>query len=63
MPATMIAVAGNKDLSAIIENTVIAQGEHGIARVANKSDIIWLKRQRNSIQDQADIERLENEED
>jgi hypothetical protein len=57
-----LLVAGNKEHSAIIENSVIAQGEHGIARVAIKSDIIWLKRQRNSIQDQADIERLENEE-
>jgi hypothetical protein len=58
-----LLIAGNEEHSAIIENAVIAQGEHGIARVANKSDIIWLKRQRNSIQDLADIERLENEED
>lgn len=58
-----LLVAGNKDYSAIIENAVIAQGEHGITRVADKSDIIWLKRQRNLIQDQADIKRLENEED
>lgn len=58
-----LLVAGNKEHSAIIEHAVIAQGEHGIARVANKTDIIWLKKQRNSIQDQADIERLENEED
>ncbi len=58
-----LLIAGNKEHSAIIGNAVIAQGEHGIAHVADKSDIIWLKRQRNSIQDQADIERLENEED
>jgi len=47
----------------IIKNALEAQGESGVARVAEKSDIIWLKKRRNSLQDQADIERLENEED
>ncbi len=32
-------------------------------RVASKSDLIWLKRKRNSKQDQADLERLEHEQD
>ena len=58
-----LLVAGNKKHLKIIENALIAQGEHGIARVAEKSDIIWLKRQRNSLQDQADIERLDNGKD
>jgi len=58
-----LLVAGNKKHLEIIENALIAQGEHGIARVAEKSDIIWLKRQRNSLQDQADIERLDNGKD
>ncbi|MDO9565454.1 MAG: hypothetical protein Q7J15_01725 [Candidatus Desulfaltia sp.] len=58
-----ILVAGNKKHIEIIENALIAHGEHGIARVAEKSDIIWLKRQRNSLQDQADIERLDNGKD
>lgn len=58
-----LLVAGNKKHLEIIENALIAQGEHGIAHVAEKSDIIWLKRQRNSLQDQADIERLDNEKD
>ncbi len=44
-------------------NALIAQGEHGIAHVAEKTDIIWLKKQRNSLQDQADIERLKDGED
>lgn len=57
-----LLVAGNKKHLEIIENALIAEGEHGVAHVAGKSDIIWLKRQRNSLQDQADIERLENEE-
>ena len=55
-----LLVAGNKKHLEIIKNALIAQGEHGIAHVAEKSDIIWLKRQRNSLQDQADIERLDN---
>ena len=58
-----LLIAGNKKHLKIIENALIAQGEHGIARVAEKSDIIWLKRQRNSLQDQADIERLDNGKD
>jgi len=57
-----ILVAGNKKHIDIIENALIAKSEHGIAHVADKADIIWLKRQRNSLQDQADIERLEDEE-
>ncbi len=55
-----LLVAGDKKHLEIIENALIAEGEHGITHVAEKSDIIWLKRQRNSLQDQADIERLEN---
>ena len=56
-----LLVAGNKKHLDIIENALIAKSEHGIAHVADKADIIWLKRQRNSLQDQADIERLEDE--
>lgn len=56
-----LLVAGDKKHLAIIENALIAQGEHGIVHVAEKTDIIWLKRQRNSLQDQADIERLTHE--
>lgn len=58
-----LLVAGNKKHLEIIENALIAQGEHGVVHVAVKSDIIWLKKQRHSLQDQADIERLESEED
>ena len=56
-----LLVAGDKKHLEIIANALIAEGKHGIAHIAGKSDIIWLKRQRNSLQDQADIERLENE--
>lgn len=31
--------------------------------LADKKDLIWLKRSRNSKQDQADLERLEDDKD
>jgi hypothetical protein len=57
-----VLIAGNNKHLEIIKNALIAKGEHGIVHIANKLDIIWLKKQRNSLQDQADIERLMNEE-
>ena len=58
-----LLIAGDKKHLEIIENALIARGEHGVAHVADKADIIWLKKQRNSLQDQADIERLEDGKD
>lgn len=58
-----ILIAGDQALLEIIANAVEARSEYGVARVARKADIIWLKKQRNSLQDQADIERLNNEHD
>ena len=58
-----LLVAGEEKHFKIIQNAIEAQGEYGIVYVAEKSDIVWLKRKRNSLQDQADIERLANEED
>lgn len=42
---------------------VCTESKKGKLRVAGKKDLIWLKRFRNSKQDQADIEKLENEKD
>jgi len=56
-----ILLAGNSKHLEIITNALVAEGEHGFVRIANKLDMIWLKHQRNSLQDQADIERLMNE--
>jgi hypothetical protein len=39
-----------------------AESKEGRVRVADKKDLIRLKRARDSKQDQADIERLENDE-
>lgn len=56
-----ILIAGCQRHLEILKNTIIAESEHGIIHVANKFDVIWLKQQRNSLQDQADIERLLHE--
>jgi hypothetical protein len=58
-----ILLAGDQSLLEIIANAIEARSEYGVAHVARKVDIILLKKQRNSLQDQADIERLENEHD
>jgi hypothetical protein len=56
-----ILVAGDKRHREIIANAWEAESEGtGTVRVASKNDLIWLKQQRNSKQDQADIENLEN---
>jgi hypothetical protein len=58
-----ILVAGDDRHEQIIANAVEAESEGaGVVRVADKVDLIWLKRQRNSKQDQADIARLSDEE-
>ena len=46
----------------IILNAIEAESDEGKVRIATKKDLIWLKRIRNSKQDQVDIENLENEE-
>lgn len=58
-----LLLAGSTSELEVITNAQEARSNYGIAHVARKSDIIWLKRQRNSLQDQADIERLEHEAD
>lgn len=58
-----ILVAGDDRHEQIIANAIEAESEGaGTVRVANKTDLIWLKQNRNSMQDRADIERLKNEE-
>ncbi len=58
-----VLVAGDDRHQEIIANALEAESAGtGLVRVAAKSDLIWLKRQRNSKQDQADIARLEDEE-
>ena len=47
----------------IIKNAVVEETEHGLTCIASREDLIWMKRLRNSKQDIADIEALENEKD
>jgi len=58
-----ILVAGNEEVRNIIGNAVEAESEEGKVMLANKRDLIWLKRTRDSKQDQADIEKLEDDKD
>ena len=57
-----VLVSGTERHNEIIANAVDAQTVDVNVKLASKKDLIWLKRLRNSKQDQADIERLENEE-
>lgn len=58
-----ILIAGNEEAKGIIRDSVEAESEEGKIRIANRKDLIWLKRMRDSKQDRADIEKLEHEED
>jgi hypothetical protein len=57
-----VLVSGSERHSEIIANAVDAESAEVKVKLASKDDLIWLKRFRNSIQDQADIEGLEDEE-
>lgn len=58
-----ILVATNETVKAIIRNAVAAQSAEGTVMVADRHDLIWLKRTRDSKQDQADIDKLEYDKD
>ncbi len=47
----------------IVARAITADAPQTVVRVAGKDDLIWLKRQRDSLQDRADIERLSHDED
>jgi hypothetical protein len=50
-------------LEEIIKNAVTENTEHGEVRVAAIDDLVWMKRQRGSKQDLAEIEALSNVKD
>ena len=58
-----ILVAKDEEVRKVIQNAVEAESEEGRVMLANKKDLIWLKRRRDSKQDQADIEKLEDDKD
>ena len=57
-----VLVSGSDRHNEIIANAVEAESAEVKVKLAIKEDLIWLKRLRNSKQDQADIEGLINEE-
>lgn len=56
-----ILVANDEEVRRIIQDAVGAESEEGRMMVANKKDLIRLKKARDSKQDQADIEKLEDD--
>lgn len=58
-----ILVAKDEEIRSIIHNAVEAESEQGKIMIANRRDLIRLKKTRDSKQDQADIEKLEDDKD
>ena len=58
-----ILIAASEEVRTVIQQDVEAESEEGSVKIASRKDLIWLKRMRNSKQDQADIEKLEDEKD
>lgn len=54
-----VLTANSERSQQIIRNTLDAESEYGTVRVASIEDLIWMKRKRNSDQDQVDIKMLE----
>ena len=55
-----ILVARTEKTRQIIRDAVEAESEEGKVVLADRPDLIWLKKLRDSKQDQADIEKLES---
>lgn len=49
--------------SQIIENAIAEEWAEGFTRIARKEDLIWMKQQRGSDQDEVDIRRLRDDKD
>jgi hypothetical protein len=61
MMIDILVANDDDDVRRIIQDAVGADSEEGRVMVAKKKDLIWLKRIRDSKQDQADIEKLEDD--
>jgi hypothetical protein len=57
-----LLVAETEETRKIIRDSVEAESEQGKVRLASRENLIWLKKMRDSKQDHADIEKLEDEE-
>ena len=58
-----VLVAETDEVRRITRQCIEAESEEGSIKIASRKDLIWLKRMRDSKQDQADIEKLDDEED
>jgi hypothetical protein len=56
-----ILVAKAEEVRRVIQDSVEAESEEGRVKIVRREDLIWLKRMRDSQQDKADIEMLEDE--
>ncbi len=57
-----VLVSGTERQEQIVDDALEAYSKHtGVVRVATRDDLIWLKEQRNSKIDQADIEVLKDD--
>ena len=58
-----LLLAESEEGKKIIRGALKAESKKGTVRIAGRNDLIWLKRIRDSKQDQADIERLTRDPD
>ena len=58
-----VLTSREKRYKEILKNSLEQESADGPVRIAGKDDIIWLKQQRGSDQDQVDIRRLRDDED
>lgn len=58
-----ILLAKDEGTRKVIQSAVEAESEEGRVMLVTRKDLIWLKKARDSKQDQADIEKLENDKD
>jgi hypothetical protein len=57
-----ILVSGAERVTEVIDNAMEAESPGtGKVKVATKEELVWMKQQRNSAQDQVDIQSLQNE--
>lgn len=47
----------------VVKHSLVEKSEKGVVRIADKNDLIWMKKMRDSDQDKVDIKRLENDKD
>lgn len=61
---TVDILVGNEERHReVVKNSLEEKSEKGVVKIANKNDLIWMKRMRNSDQDKVDIKGLENDKD